>query len=128
MASNERPGGSRCGCGRPRRTRPRKTDLRGCLPQAVELGAHLTVASCLGWAAGIALAEERRESAARLLAASTTICEREGFPLEENEIWTNDAGALRQELAAAFNEAWESGRRLSLHEAAALALTDANDA
>jgi predicted ATPase/class 3 adenylate cyclase len=104
-----------------------KRILRDCLPLAVELGAQLTVASCLGWAAGIALAEERRDTAARLLAASTSICEREGFPLEDQEIWADDAAALRKELATEFREAWESGRRLSLHEAETLALTGERD-
>ena len=103
-----------------------KRILRHCLPQAIELGAQMTVASCLGWAAGIALAEERHDAAAQLLAASTTICEREGFPLEDREIWAHNAAALNAQLATDFKDAWEHGRRLSLHEASSLALTNAN--
>jgi hypothetical protein len=95
--------------------------LHDCLPAAMSLGAHVSVVSCLTWAAGIAFAEKLPGVAARLLAAAEAISERQGFEIEEFD-WPSTNRAAQERLRSDFAVEWNAGRAMSVEEAVTLAL------
>jgi non-specific serine/threonine protein kinase len=88
------------------------------------LGDRLHTAATLSSIASVLVVTERTRTAARLLARAEVLREEVGI----SPVWlekTNDRtlAVIRTQLdEAAFDEAWEQGRELTLEEAVALAL------
>ena len=78
-----------------------------------ELGDKHGLAECLEGLAGVAVAQQHLERAARLLGAAAALREAIGAPLSPREQarYDRDMSALRADLGeAAFAAAWATGR------------------
>jgi predicted ATPase/DNA-binding SARP family transcriptional activator len=104
---------------------------RGFLRESLEIFRRLQdargLAECLEASAGVAVAEGRPERAAWLLGAAAALREGGGgapWPADRIDNERNMAGVRAIVDEAAFADAWEAGRGMSLEEAMAEALAD----
>ena len=84
-----------------------------------ELGDKHGLAECLEGLAGVAVAQQQLERAARLLGAAETLREATGAPLSPGERvrYDRDMSAVRAGLGeAAFAAAWATGKAMPLEQ------------
>jgi tetratricopeptide (TPR) repeat protein len=100
--------------------------LERVLRTAVELESPALAVECVA-ALGVVRAEADPGTAARFLAAATTLAEQTGRPLSieyERGVVEQAARAVRDELADRFDDEWAAGTALTLDETVALVLGD----